>query len=289
MSNLFDALKRENAIDLNEICDLEAANVVGAPEIKIASSEGPAIVHAPATARRIARLRVSALAPLFPFEEIHHVAAEQYRIIRTKILHSEKKPRLLVVSSAGSGDGKTVTSINLAASLALKTETSVLLVDADLRRPRIATELGIPETPGLSDVVAGRVSFEEALIRAEQFENLHILPAGDAAENPAELFDSDRWRRLIEQLRSRFAMVVFDTTPVATVADYELLQLVCDAIIVVIRPDHTNRKACAKVLETVPKDKLLGVVLNGVEEWLFWNTPANDYYRKLPPGQNVLK
>lgn len=289
MSNLFEALRRENAIDLTDICDPEAADATRPSEVRAPLPENTAPVHMPATGCRSARLRVSALAPLFPFEENHYVAAEQYRIIRTKILHNEKKPRLLVVSSAASGDGKTVTSINLAASLALKTETSVLLVDADLRRPRIAMELGIPEMPGLSDVIAGRVSLEEALVRADQFQNLYILPAGDGAENPVELFDSDRWRQLIEQLRSRFEMVVFDTTPVATVADYELLQLVCDAIIVVVRPDHTNRKACTKVLETVPKEKLLGVVLNGVEEWLFWNTPANDYYRKLPAGQSAMK
>ena len=223
------------------------------------------------------RLGLSELAPLFPFEDSHSAAAEQYRIIRTKVLHHPRQPRLIVVSSASIGDGKTVTSINIAASIALRADRNVLLVDADLRRPRVAAALEIPISPGLSEVVAGRISLESAVVRAEQFPNLYILPAGDQEQNPADLLDSGRWRSLVEQMRARFDMIVVDATPVSVVADYELMQLVSDGIILVIRPGHTNRTACARVLETVPKEKLLGVVLNFLKETWFWK--PNSYYR----------
>ncbi|MGH9582595.1 MAG: CpsD/CapB family tyrosine-protein kinase [Bryobacteraceae bacterium] len=279
MSNLFNVLRRENAIDLSDICQEQTDEAQYAPSPVAELANPPARAGAPC---RIERVRVSASAPLFPFEHENHAAAEQYRLIRTKILHSPKKPRLLLVSSACSGDGKTVTSINIAASLALNRQSSVLLADADLRRPRISSELGIPAAPGLSEVISGYATLDDALVRAEQFPNLYILPAGNVVENPAELFDSDGWRRMAEQMRSRFDTVVLDAIPAATVADYDLLQIVCDAIVLVVRPDRTDRNAFTKLLETVPKDKLLGVVLNGVEDWLLWKTPAYGYYNKLP-------
>ena len=96
---------------------------------------------------RHAALRISALAPMFPLDEAHPSASEQYRIIRTKIMQHLAEPRVIVVSSPASGDGKTITSINIAACLALKPDTSVLLVDGDLRRPMISNLLGLPEAP----------------------------------------------------------------------------------------------------------------------------------------------
>ncbi len=288
MSKIFDAIKRDNVLDLSDICDAEPEQAP-APQRE---SGRPALsvveVNAPAPApTRTAPLRVSALSPIFPFDEAHYAAAEQYRIIRTKILHHPKKPRLIITSSACSGDGKTVTSINIAASLALKDELSVLLVDADLRRPRVAEALGIPTTPGLSEVLSGKLDLEAALLTTEQFPNLSILASGELTENAAELLDSDRFRSFIEEVRRRFSIVIFDATPVATVADYELLQHICDGVVIVIRPEHTERNRCTKVLDLIPKEKLLGVVLNCVEDWWLWKTPAYDYYRRVSSERAV--
>lgn len=286
MSKIFDAIQRDNVLDLSEICDtgtevMEASYEPLRPALSVVETSPPQL------AGRNARLRISALSPLFPFDDVHYAAAEQYRIIRTKILHHPKKPRLILTSSACSGDGKTVTSINIAASLALKEDSSVLLVDADLRRPRVAEALGLPEGPGLTEVLSGTIDFRAALLQAEQFPNLSILTSGEAGENPAELLDSDRFRAFIETVRSRFSIVIFDATPVATVADYELLQHVCDGVVMVVRPEHTDRNRCTKGLELVPKEKLLGVVLNCVEDWWLWKTPAYDYYRKISPSRAV--
>ncbi len=287
MSKFFDAIKRDNVLDLSEMCDAETEVIQGLHEPLRAALSVVEAGTPPQPPARVDRLRVSALSPLFPFDDVHYAAAEQYRIIRTKILHHPKKPRLIITSSACSGDGKTVTSINIAASLALKEEFPVLLVDADLRRPRVAEALGLPAGPGLTEVLSGTLDFGAALIQAEQFPNLSILTSGEAGENPAELLDSDRFRTFIEEVRSRFAMVIFDATPVATVTDYELLQHVCDGVIMVIRPEHTERGRCTKGLESMPKEKLLGVVLNCVEDWWLWKTPAYDYYRKISATRAV--
>jgi len=288
MSKIFDVLRKDNLIELDESdldgepgCVTIAAPV---PEIRQSTLIDPATKE---SIRRVERLRVSSLAPLFPFEDLNHAAAEQYRIIRTKIHHHPKKPGVILVSSPCSGDGKTVTSINVAASLALRDDSTVLLIDADMRRPRIADALGIDVTPGLSEVLSGRSSFADALVNAEQFPNLFILPAGAVKENPAELLDSDTWRELVQEARRRFSIILIDTTPIGAVADYELVQVVCDGVIVVIRPDHTNRAGCAKALQMLSKEKLLGLVLNGVADWRFWKTPDYGYYRNSHPEESA--
>jgi capsular exopolysaccharide synthesis family protein len=282
MSRIFDVIKKTDLIDPRDMADMELdSNEPGVAGSRPAP-DLPAPARAPVSTRSLP-LRVSAHDPIFPFDQSQHAAAEQYRIIRTKILHHVMRPKLVVVSGTRAGDGKTITSINIAASLALKEGTSVLLVDADMRRPRIADLLGIPQEPGLAEVLSGQAGFDQALVRAEQFPNLSILPAGHVAgANPAELLDSTEWKALVERIRARFNYCVLDTTPVATVADYELMQLVCDGVILVVRPDHTERKQFLKVLDVVAKEKLLGVVLNHVEKWWLWKDSTYGYYGQEP-------
>ena len=134
--------------------------------------------------------------------------------------------------------------------------------------------------PGLSDVLSGRATLDDALVRTKELSNLWILAAGEDIENPAELLDSQRWRALIDEVRSRFSYIVLDATPVAAVADYELVQIVSDGVIVVARPDHTERKHCLEVIASVPKEKSLGLILNCVEDWFLWKTPTYGYYKK---------
>jgi Mrp family chromosome partitioning ATPase len=105
------------------------------------------------------------------------------------------------------------------------------------------------------------------LIQIEQFPNLHVLPAGEHCKNPVELLDSAAWRSLCAKLRESYKFIIVDSPPIAAVADYDLIQAACDGVIVVVRPDHTERHLCFKALGSVPKDKLTGVVLNCVEQW----------------------
>jgi capsular exopolysaccharide synthesis family protein len=229
----------------------------------------------PAAALRTVSLRLSAKDPLFP---IDGVAGEQYRIIRTKLIHHPKQPRMIAVVSPGSGDGKTVTSINLAGTLSLKKGTDVLLIDTDLRRAEMAKVLGLPSEPGLADILARDIPLEEAMVRIEQFPNLRVIPAGKSAANPGELLDSQRWRQLCVELRNRFHFMILDTPPIGPVADYDLIQGACDGVVMVLRPDKTKRSACMEALKAVPKDKFLGVITNAAEHWFLRKPQAAYYY-----------
>lgn len=282
MSSIFEAVRKSSVVRIDEFGEAEPQPARDAkPAGQAVNAKRPAVVAAstPSTPIRTMPVRVAATSPVFPFEAGQHEAGEQYRMIRTKLLHSPLRPQLIVVSSASSGDGKTVTSINLAASLALRGDQPVLLVDCDLRCPRIAEELDLPVAPGLAEVLGGETDLDSAMIRCEQFPQLYVLTAGRPVANPSELLDSARWREFLAGARSRFGTIVADAPPVATVADCDLLQMSADGIVLVLRPNHSNRRACRKALESVAKEKFLGVVLNDVEDWWLWKTPGYGYYR----------
>ena len=280
MSKIFDVLRKTDLIDLEDISTRSVRLDEASGARRNRRDEPLRDFSLPEPPSRVVPLRLSALDPIFPFEEEHSTAAEQYRIIRTRILHHPKQPKIVAITSASSGDGKTVTAINLAAALALKRDEPILLIDADLRRPKIAEMLGLPPGAGLSDVLSGRATLDDSLVSTQELPNLSILAAGNGIENPAELLDSERWRSLMDEVRGRFSYVVLDATPVAAVADYELVQVVSDGIIVVARPDHTERKHCLEVMAAIPKEKSVGLILNCVEDWFLWKTPSYGYYKK---------
>jgi capsular exopolysaccharide synthesis family protein len=227
-----------------------------------------------------ARIQLKNGSPLLPFDGLNPRASEQYKIARTKILQHFSRPRCLVVSSAQVEDGKSVSAINLAGCLALKDQTTVLLLDADMRRSRVADHLGVPSSPGLADVLAGQCTLDKAIVQLAPFPNLYFLPKGETPANPAELLDSTRWRGLSAVLRREFGFVIIDAPPIGLVTDYDLLQDVSDGVILVVRPDHTNRSLCLKALESIPPEKFIGVLVNCAREW-FLTKPLGhryDYY-----------
>jgi capsular exopolysaccharide synthesis family protein len=215
--------------------------------------------------------------PLLPFDSNPSRASEQYRYLRTKLVQNPKQPRLILISSPGPGDGKTVTAVNLTGALSLKSSAAVVLVDADLRRASLHRHLGIPKSPGLVDLLQGKCALEEVLIHAEQFPNLFVVPAGESKENPAELLDSVAWAAIAEKLRATFKYVVIDSPPVASVADYHLIEAICDGVVLVVRPDHTSRTLTMQAFEIVPREKSLGVVLNCTKDWFLRKYSHYDY------------
>ncbi len=233
---------------------------------------------APAGEWRTLPVRIRADAPILPFQAGHSREGEQYRIARTKIIQHPNQPRLIVVSSAGPGDGKTVNAINLAGALALKSDSQVMLVEADLRRPCMASLFGLPAQPGLSEYLAGKCAFDDMIIRVEQFPNLSIVPAGKVGANPTELLDSPRWSAACQEFRGRNRFVIFDAPPIGALADYDLIEANCDGVVFVVRPDCTNRQACLESLANIPKDKLIGVLINCVQDWLLWKTRDGYYH-----------
>lgn len=233
----------------------------------------------PTIEMRAESVHIAPDSPMLPFDGSDARAAEQYRIIRTKIRHHPEQPRMLLVSSPMPGDGKTVSAANLAGALALQENLRVLLVDCDFRRSALTKLLGLEaRAPGLGEVLRGEATLESALISIGQFPNLYVLPPGDPIPNPAELLSTAKWQALTELFRREFRFTVFDAPPVGTVADYDLLQLACDGVVLIARPDHTNRQLWRKALETVPKSKQLGVILNCVEDWFLWKTHGYYYY-----------
>lgn len=254
----------------DEVDEVEMAAPVAAPPASC--SETPA-------ARDFVTLpvRIEQLTPVLPFDGTDSQAAEQYRLIRTRILQHPGRPRSIAVTSPGEGDGKTTTSINIAACLALKSDTSVLLVEADLRRPALVKYLGLSGKPGLVDVVEGKCSLAQAIIRVEQIPNLYVLPAGEVRRNPSELLDSAGWRELLSKLQVMFHYTIFDTPPAGSVADFALLQASVNGVVLVARPDQTSRSALTHSLGLISRSLLIGTVLNATSNWFMYRTPSYHY------------
>ncbi|MGO9612106.1 MAG: polysaccharide biosynthesis tyrosine autokinase [Dissulfurispiraceae bacterium] len=203
--------------------------------------------------------------------DVFSPAAEQYRKLRARILRATKKDFLntIMVSSADIGDGKTVTAINLAVAMANEMDYTVILVDADLRKPSVHTYLGIEPKYGLSDYLAGKVSLPEVLIKTG-IGGLVLLPAGSQTDNPAELLSSLKMRDLVDELKSRYKdrYVIFDSPPLLTVADALSLSGYVDGILFVLKAFETSQDATEKALSLLKGCRILGAVLNSVPPYL---------------------
>ena len=290
MSKMYEALKKAqqhgNAIELpmpvGQVAAVPQASVpagVLVAEAEPAPDVAPeAEAHENGSSMRQLPIQIPERSVVLPWGQTEGHGSEQYRIIRTRIVQHAKRPRIMVVSSAGAGDGKTVSAINIAGALSLRDNANVLLIDGDFRRANVSLLLGLPAEPGLANVLSGSCSLQEGIIRAEQFPNLYVLPAGGSDVNPAELLDTEQWKALCSTVRERFNFVIIDAPPVAAVADYELIQASCDGVIVVVRPDHTDRTLCNKAFELIPEEKTIGVVLNCAYEWFLWKTQESYYY-----------
>jgi capsular exopolysaccharide synthesis family protein len=153
-----------------------------------------------------------------------------------------------------------VTVANLALTMAQEFQRQVLLIDADLRHAQLHDAFGIAREPGLSDVLTGAASLEDALVSLSEY-RLMVLPAGKPHDRPTELLGSEPMRRLVDGLSRRFDRVLMDTTA-AHLADAGVLEPLADGVLVVVRSGRTPRPAIARALGLVPRTKLLGLVMN---------------------------
>jgi capsular exopolysaccharide synthesis family protein len=193
---------------------------------------------------------------------------DAYRTIRTSLLLARPgaPARTVLVASALDGDGKTTTAINLAAAFA-QLDASVLVVDADLRRPSCHGLLGVPGAPGLSEVLCGRADLKQVL-RPVPGHPLRLLPAGDTPPNPTELLGSDEMRELLTALAGQFDYVFVDSPAARGMADALVLSTLVDGVVVVARHEHTPRRLLAAVCDrfAYARAPMLGLVLNGVDD-----------------------
>ncbi|MFA5038091.1 MAG: CpsD/CapB family tyrosine-protein kinase [Candidatus Omnitrophota bacterium] len=195
--------------------------------------------------------------------------AEQYRILRTNLLAMEKPhaPKVLAISSAIHGEGKTVTSINLAITYAQDlNKKSILLVDADLRKGTLSKALGLKPDKGFSDILSDGASPDDALLNIG-IDNLHILPAGNRPHNPVELLSSQKARQILNEFRNKYDYVIFDCPPVIPVTDAGVLGPMCDGVIMVLQAGRTQRGVVVHAQDRLGavRARVLGYVMTNIE------------------------
>jgi capsular exopolysaccharide synthesis family protein len=197
------------------------------------------------------------------------VEAEQFRKLAANILfhHVENTGHCTLVTSATKGEGKSFLTANLAVSLAKSLEEPVLLIDCDLRMPRLHTLFGIGNVAGLSDHFIKGIDIS-ALIQKTAVDNLSILPAGSQSFHSAELLSSKRMSRLIKTIKTlhKKRIILIDSPPPLSTAEPIAIARQVDDVILVINCGSTPRKLVEGLIETIGKEKLLGVVLNRIEK-----------------------
>lgn len=196
----------------------------------------------------------------------HSDFADAYKILRTQVLQrlSENKWNVLAVTSPGEDEGKTLTAINLAISLAMEVSYTVLLVDANLRHPSIHEHLGLPASKGLSDYLLDDVPLPELLVHPENMEHVVVLPGGRAVQNSAELLNSPKMQHLVEELKNRYPsrIVIFDLPPVLSAADALAFSPYVDAALLVLEEGKTTQDDAKRAVELLDCTNVLGTVLN---------------------------
>lgn len=193
--------------------------------------------------------------------------AESFRALAAnlKYVAVDRDLRVVLVTSSASGDGKSSTSIGLAASLA-ESGNRVLLIDADLRRSSIARQLQLEGSVGLTSILVGDVSFEDAVQRSEPLD-IDFVASGSLAPNPGQLITSQRLAGMVEKARASYEYVIIDSAPALAVSDALRLADITDGVLLVARAGRTRRKQVTAVLQSLKSTRkdVVGVVLNAVK------------------------
>jgi capsular exopolysaccharide synthesis family protein len=193
--------------------------------------------------------------------------AEQFRTLRSRLYQLREATPLkrILITSALAAEGKTFVATNLAQAIAREKERKVLLIDADLRSPALHKPLAAPLTPGLSDFLRGEASDPE-IIQHGQEGNLCFIPAGNPGSDPSELLSNGALDKLLERLTPLFDWVIIDSPPCLPVADANVLAAHCDGVLLVLRSRSTPSAAAERARKELQKRKVIGVVMNAVEE-----------------------
>lgn len=194
------------------------------------------------------------------------IVGERFRTLRSRLyqIAGTRTLRRVLVTSSLPAEGKTFVATNLVRSIIRQADRRVLLIDADLRAPRLHTALGAPSTLGLSDYLRGEAD-EYRIVQNSVANNLCFIPCGTKVSNPSELLLSDRMKVLLDTVTPAFDWVILDSPPSLPVHDASSLADLCDGVLFVVRAGETNHEAAKKASFEFREKNLLGVVLNQVE------------------------
>lgn len=220
---------------------------------------------------------------LFSREESRQYKAEVFRTLRSRLyrIRDQMELRTLLVTSTLPAEGKSFVAANLGQAIAQQHERRALLVDADLRVPRLHTLLGAPQGPGLTEYLRGEAD-EFAVIQRGSRDGFYFLPSGEISSNPVELVGNGRLKELLKRLAGVFDWIILDSPPMTPVSDASLLADMCDGALMVVKaaatPFDLAQKACAE-FKTTP---LVGVVLNGIDHGSSYGSYYYSYYGSEP-------
>ena len=210
--------------------------------------------------------------------ETNPASVEQYRRLAAVLHHAqnERGIRVIMVTSALPGEGKTLTASNLALTLSESYQRRVLLVDADLRRPSVHQLFALPSLSGLSD---GLRSVEDRkLTLVEVSTRLTVLPAGRPDPDPMSVLSSNRMRHVLDEAGSTFEWVIVDTPPIGMLSDAHLLTSLVDTVLLVVEAAETPLEVIKSAVDVLGRDRILGVILNRADDALPHVRYGYDYY-----------
>lgn len=194
---------------------------------------------------------------------------EEYRNLRTQLLHKSQNGKLqsIVIVSVGPSEGKSITALNLSWLFAQTDGVKALVIDSDLRMPGLASYLGVESNKGLSEVLVGNASLTESIIQLEP-SGLYLLPGGEPRSDVAELISGPRFAEILGEARELFDYVIIDAPPLGIFTDAAVLINLADGALLVVRANKTRYKDIDRILETLPRERILGTVLNQSEDTL---------------------
>jgi capsular exopolysaccharide synthesis family protein len=218
------------------------------------------------SAGMVDRFGADALGKVVIMPDVPAAAVEQYRRLAASLHHArlERDTKVLMITSASPGEGKTLTATNLALTMSESYRRKVLLIDADLRRPSLHHVFGLPNVLGLSDALKGEADRKLPVIRVSA--NLTVLPAGRPDADPMGGLTSGRMRRIVQEAATHFDWVIIDTPPVGFLSDANLLVAMVDAALFVVRAGKSPYRLVQRALDAVGRDRIIGVVLNAIDE-----------------------
>ena len=276
MGRIDDALRRANAGDSALPDDARNETAFQSPWVELVELRQESVrqdLPGPNGATASARRFSPEWARLLTISSDSNAALlKQFGRLAGSLHNAQTSGRMKVVltTSVGPGEGKTLTAMNLALTLSQSYKRQVLIIDADLRRPSLHTVCGLGHIQGLSEGL--RAPQQEKLAIIKLTETLSFLPAGRPDPDPMDALTSDRMRRIVDEASRRFDWVILDVPPIGLVPDAGLLASMVDAVLFVVRAEVTPQGQLQTAIDAVGRDRIFGVVLNGARE-----TNASDH------------